>query len=297
MRAAVKQPGKVSAKLTDEGMTARNTMSGMLVCRSRRVTEPYYVEELGLYLYSGEELSYYIYHNATLISEDFLDERLYRFIGTGLGLTALENKLRKWADQADLTELLLVILQDIHYYDGDELYTFREQLQTLARKTPASRIREKADTLFTRGRYSAAGLYYDRLLHSSEPELRDPSFAGKVWAARGMAYARQYCWQDAVNCLTEAYRLLPRDEIRKRIYQISQIDGTVKIGEELMAGLPLEEADRWSAELSEAWEASADSPEAKQAAAWLDKDNIRRAYGLREVVLEWKGEYRRSLGQ
>lgn len=271
-------------------------MSGMLVCRSRRVTEPYYVEELGLYLYSGEELSYYIYHNATLISEDFLDERLYRFIGGGLGLTALENKLRKWADQADLTELLLVILQDIHYYDGDELYAFREQLQLLARKTPAGRLREKADTLFSRGRYAAAGLCYDRLLHSGEPELQDPAFTGKVWAARGMTFARQYNWQDAVSCLTEAHRLWPKEEIRKRLYQISQIDGNVRIGEELMAAVSLEQADRWSAELSDAWEASAESPEAKQVAAWLDKDNIRRAYGLREVVLEWKGEYRRSLG-
>ena len=103
-------------------------MSGMLLCRSHPVKEPYYVEELGLCLYSEEELSYYIYHNATLIGDDFLDERLYRFIGTELGLDNLERKLRKWAEQAELSELLLVILQDIHYYDSDELFHFREKL-------------------------------------------------------------------------------------------------------------------------------------------------------------------------
>ena len=143
-------------------------MSGMLLCRSHPVKEPYYVEELGLCLYSEEELSYYIYHNATLIGDDFLDERLYRFIGEELGMENLERKLRKWAEQAELSELLLVILQDIHYYDSDELYHFREKLAAMARKSPAARQKEKADTLFAAGRYAAAGQVYDRLLASEE---------------------------------------------------------------------------------------------------------------------------------
>ena len=145
-------------------------MGGMLACRSLKVKEPYYVEELGIYLYSGEELSYYIYHNAALIGDDFLDERLYRFIGKELQQESLEMKLRKWADQADLAELLLVILQDLHYYNGDELFAFREKLAALSRKSPAMRLMDKADALFKGGRYTTAGLFYDRLLHGKETE-------------------------------------------------------------------------------------------------------------------------------
>ena len=103
-------------------------MGSVLLCRNRQVNEPYYVEALGIMLYSAEELSYYIYHNATLIEENFLDERLFRFIGQELAMEDLEHKLRKWKAQAELSELLLVILQDIHYYDSDELYTFREEM-------------------------------------------------------------------------------------------------------------------------------------------------------------------------
>jgi len=271
-------------------------MSGMLVCRSLAVTEPYYVEELGIYLYSGEELSYYIYHNATLIGEDFLDERLYRFIGKELGMESLERKLRKWVDQADLTELLLVILQDIHYYDGDELFTFRETLQALARKSSAIRMKEKADTLFSRGRYAAAGLCYDRLLHSGEPEMKDPAFVGRIWFGLGMAHARQYCWQDAADALTEAWRIAPREEIRRRLYQITQIDSSVSASPEVLGSISLEQAERWKDELHESWERAGEAPETARVREWLSRDNIRRAYGLRELVLEWKGEYRRSLG-
>ena len=53
-------------------------MSGLILCRDKTVTHPYYVKELGLHLYTGEELCYFIYHNILLIGEEFLDEPLQR---------------------------------------------------------------------------------------------------------------------------------------------------------------------------------------------------------------------------
>ncbi len=270
-------------------------MGSILACRSLKVKEPYYVEELGLYLYSGEELSYYIYHNASLISEDFLDERLFRFIGKELGMENLELKLRKWADQAELSELLLVILQDIHYYNGDELFAFREQLSALSRKSPAMRLMDKADALFRRGRYSTAGLFYDRLLHGDEPELRDGGFTARAWAGRGMALARQYQWQDAVSCLEKAYELAPKDQYLKKICQIRQMNPEIRVGE----GIPAPREEQlavWKQELTDAWEQAKDEQKVKDVLSWLDKDGIRRSYGLQELVQEWKRDFRRSLG-
>ena len=55
-------------------------MSGLILCRDKSVTHPYYVKELGLHLYTGEELCYFIYHNIPLINEDFLDESLFEFL-------------------------------------------------------------------------------------------------------------------------------------------------------------------------------------------------------------------------
>lgn len=271
-------------------------MSGMLLCRNRRVTEPYYVEELGLSLYSGEELSYYIYHNAPLIDADFLGERLYRFIGSSLGMENLEKKLRKWADQAELPELLLVILQDIHYYDGDELYEFREEMNALSRLSPGRRLLKKADMLFARGRYSAAEHTYGELLEGDYPERKDPEFRGLLRYSLGMTSARQYLWQDAADSLVESLKDLRRPEVREALWQIRKIAPDVKIPDRIFADVPPSRLAEWDADFSSAKEQAGKEGKAAEAAGWMDKDNIRRAYGLRELVRQWKNEYRISLG-
>ena len=270
-------------------------MSGILLCRSHAVSEPYYVEELGLSLYSEEELSYYIYHNATLIEEDFLDERLYRFIGTELGMTDLERKLRKWQEQAELSELLLVILQDIHYYDSDELFHFREKLSALAKKSPAARMKEKGDALFAAGRYAAAAAIYDRLLASPGIGRADKLFVGAVWYNNGMALARQYLWQQAASCLTQACALTGSEEYKKKYYWITRM-APETADAEVLRGISPDTAARWEKEWKTARENARFSGKAQQAITWLDKDNIRRAAGLTELVEEWKKEYRRSIG-
>ena len=58
-------------------------------------------------------------------------------------MTGLETKLRKWSGQADLSELLLVILQDIHYYSSAELFAFKEQLERLFEELGITDCRER----------------------------------------------------------------------------------------------------------------------------------------------------------
>lgn len=271
-------------------------MSGMLLCRSQQAAEPYYVEELGISLYTGEELSYYIYHNAPLIGEDFLGERLYRFIGSGLGMENLEKKLRKWADQAELSELLLVILQDIHYYDGDELYEFREEMNALTRMSPGRRLLKKADMLFARGRYTAAEHDFGSLLEGNYPERKDPGFRGLLWYSLGMTAARQYLWQEAADCLVEAAKDLHQPEVRESLWQIRRIAPDVKIPDEIFADIEPSALAEWDASFSRIREQARSEGHAADAAVWMNKDNIRRACGLRELVRRWKNEYRISLG-
>ena len=268
----------------------------MLLCRSRQVNEPYYVEELGIYLYSGEELSYYIYHNAALIDDDFLGERLFRFIGRELGMEELEMKLRKWTSQAELSELLLVILQDIHYYDSEELFQFRENLRAQERRSAGMKMKEKADALFRLGRYAAAGNWYERLLNSKVPELGGADFRGKIMYARAMTFARQYDWEEAARYLWNSYQLSAQEETLKSLFRVSQMDGTISLPEPAQKALADCDTAGWKQEMEEAHQAAASSGKAATVSEWLNKDNIRRGYGLREIVREWKNEYRISLG-
>lgn len=53
----------------------------LILCRQEPVTSPYFVEELGVHLYSSQELNYVIYHHPLLVMEDFVNERLAAFYG------------------------------------------------------------------------------------------------------------------------------------------------------------------------------------------------------------------------
>ena len=44
-------------------------MGNLILSRPAEIKRPYYVSELGVHLYSAEELCYYIYHNAVLIDD------------------------------------------------------------------------------------------------------------------------------------------------------------------------------------------------------------------------------------
>ena len=269
-------------------------MGSVLLCRNRQVNEPYYVQELGIMLYSAEELSYYIYHNATLIEEDFLDERLFRFIGQELAMEDLEHKLRKWKAQAELSELLLVILQDIHYYDSDELYTFREKLRQESQKKPPVRMREKAELLIEHGRLSAADLTLRKLLGGNAPELADPAFAGRIYYLLGIVNARQYLWQEAAEYMSLAYERLGDDRTAKKLYQIRLADPGVTLP--VMPEPDEQQRFMWESEFRRIQTDAEDTGSAKDAAEWFDKDNIRRAAGLRDLVKTWKDQYRQSVG-
>ena len=121
-------------------------MGGLIYCREPEVTEPYFAGELGVYLYSAEELCYYIVNYVLLLPQDFFNEKLYRFIGVELRRPELAGKLRKWLSQTpDMYQGILVLLQDIHFYSESELLQFKQKLDELRGAGPQELLKKKGD--------------------------------------------------------------------------------------------------------------------------------------------------------
>ncbi len=271
-------------------------MSGLILCDSRKVQHPYYVEELGIYLYSGEELSYFIYHNLMLIGEDFLDERLFRFIGQELGMAGLETKLRKWSGQAEQSELLLVILQDIHYYSSAELFAFKERLERLAKSSTAEKMKAKADYLFSVGQYYGALRLYDRIFTLRSDELLSEGFRGNIWFNKGSALAGIFSFDQAAECYRQAYQLLQTEEPLRKLWELHFLDELVDIPQELQEKVPAETQYQWKAEWEKKRKRACFQGKAAEVAALREKDRVRQTEGLAALVRKWKSEYQRSQG-
>ena len=104
----------------------------LILCRQEPVASPYFVEELGVHLYSSQELNYVIYHHPLLVMEDFVNERLAAFLRTELRLPFLAERIQKWIQsRGPSDELLFLILQDCAFYTQAEQAAYRQKVAGL----------------------------------------------------------------------------------------------------------------------------------------------------------------------
>ena len=101
----------------------------LLLCRLEPVKHPFVVAELGVRLFSSQELCYVIYENPLLVMEDFVDERLIQFIREDLDMDFLAGKLENWKKSGeDPDNMLLLILAECSYYTSGEVNRYRQTL-------------------------------------------------------------------------------------------------------------------------------------------------------------------------
>ncbi len=269
-------------------------MGNLILCTGKKAENPFYVEELDLPIYTGEELCYFIYHNRMLIENSFFGEKLFSFLSTELGMTALAEKLRRWKEEMNLADLLLIILQDIHYYTQPQLLAFQEETNRLAMASPGELMQEKADYLFAHGQFYAAIRLYDSLLFLQEKESDQDEFKGSLWFKKATALVGIYSFDRAVECYERAYDLRKEMESLRRIYEIHCLDPLARFPAERFAEIPADILDQWKKEWEEAEKKARFEGKALQAAALQEEEPEKRAAGYQTLVTRWAKEYQRS---
>ncbi|MCI8402610.1 MAG: hypothetical protein HFI38_11090 [Lachnospiraceae bacterium] len=269
-------------------------MGGLIYCREPEVTEPYYVRELGIFLYSAEELCYYIVNYVLLIPSDFIGENLYRFIGRQLRRPELEEKLRGWmSQQADMYQGLLVILQDIHYYGDEELVQFRQKLEEFKRASGPEMMKKRGDFYLDVNQCGNALRTYDLLL--GEKGL-DAGFQARIWHNRGVACVRLMQMREAMDCFFRAWQVLKEESIVREMFILYCMEPGLTMPGEAIADVSGETQYRWKEELDAFRKNAAYMGKAKEIAEAFHKDVIRRREALRELLCGWKQEYREMAG-
>lgn len=107
----------------------------LLLCRQERVNRPYFMETLGIHLYSSQELSYVIFNHPLLVMDGFVDERLLKFLREELNQVVLVTKLERFLKNRENTDdALTIILQECDYYSSAEISRFRKMIAMLRKK-------------------------------------------------------------------------------------------------------------------------------------------------------------------
>ena len=267
----------------------------LLLCSQEYARRPYYVELLGIHLFTPQELSYVIYHYPLLVLDGFINDNLLEFLREELNQGFLAVKLERWLKrQENLDEALVLILQECGYYNGVEINRFRQRLVELRKKHPAEFSKLKADELFSMHQYTRAVQLYKELLDRPADKHMDDAFFGRVLNNLGACHARTFHFDKAYEAYEKAYLRSGQEELVERMYELTLLDPRIRLGEHVQAGITEEKKAAWAKKLAQARERAARSDGVAQLEALFKKDSIRRQAGQTEIVHRWKQEFRRQ---
>ena len=265
----------------------------LLLCRQEHVKRPYFMEAMGVQLYSSQELSYVIYNHPLLVLEGFVDERLLTFLREELNQGFLALKLERWMKNGDNPdEALLIILQECDYYSMSEVGRFRQMTASLRKKHPADFKRMKADELFSLRQYGRAVELYQELLAYPPGEYVDDLFFAKIWNNLGSCYGRMFQTEKAFEAFENSYRKMEQDEVLERLYHLSRIDERLVLSDELAGEITEQKKKTWNQRMEKAREKARGAEQMKELEALFHQDPVKRLEGEAELVYRWKQEYR-----
>ena len=69
-------------------------MSAVILCQVKQAEQPFYVNEVGISLYSAEELCWFMEQNLPLLDRVFFEEPLQKWIRQELSLERLADTLK-----------------------------------------------------------------------------------------------------------------------------------------------------------------------------------------------------------
>lgn len=268
----------------------------LMLCRQEPVASPYFIEELGIHIYSSQELCYVIYNHPLLVMEDFVNERLVAFLRTELRMPFLAERILKWIDgRGTSDELLFLILQDCSYYSKQEQANFRQEITNL-RKLPAEEYeKRRADYFYGLGLYGRSISMYEKLLDGDGRRKPSAEFRGKLWNNIAACYCKLFCYQKAMYAYECAWNEKPEREYIKRMYLLTRMEPELKMKDRYQELILKEDTDAWDKEMQENMKAAKESGPATRLAQMFEKDPIKRISGASEVLNRWKLEYRKMI--
>ena len=267
-------------------------MGRLLLCRGTEGKHPLYIKELGLNVYSAEELSYYIFNHAFFLDESFFSDELYAFLAQECRMPALEKKLRTAVNEGqDFATRVMLIQEEIHYYTDFELLAFKEKLTQIVSASAAERMKSQGDFMLQQQKYESALRLYDNALAETEKEP-DDRLRSRILCNRGSVYARLFAFREAAECFEKAYALEESEEMISRLFMVYQLDPSIPVRESLIDKIPAEKLHKWQEEMDVLKKNSSYKGKALEAREILEKNSVRRVAELEKMLMRWKQEYR-----
>lgn len=191
-------------------------MGSLILCHKKKAKQPYEIARVHMYIYTIEELCYYICNNLYLVDHTIINMQLCDWIGNELELPELGEKLHQELAQSHSEEqFILTVLKGSMIYAPSEITKIQNLLDQLRNQNEVERQKYKADSLFSSGEYASAILVYQAILNQEWDDSLKKTFYGRIYACLGAAYGRLLLYEEAADMYREALELYDDPDILK----------------------------------------------------------------------------------
>ncbi|MCR5651871.1 MAG: hypothetical protein K6F86_11900 [Lachnospiraceae bacterium] len=259
-------------------------------CIGKKTGTPFYIEQLGLNVYSFEELLYFLKGNAYILDDSVINEVLFDFIGKELELPDLHAQLKElYRKNKGLSDYVCTILAYGHYVNEEELENIRRIIEGNTDVKPFIRRKARGDFFFQNKNHVAAAEEYRAAI--SECDGSDRRLIS-VYHNLGMIYAGSYLFRESSAYFRKEWELSEDRDALKRYLKVLKIGvSKSEFEEEVLKTDPDPEVFEMAKEEIE----KAETEAGNEVSALMDlqyQDRVGFIRKAEEMILELKNEYR-----
>lgn len=189
----------------------------MVIFCGKSNNNPYYIKEADLNIRSIQELAYFIYNYAILISNSFITKSLILYIDNSLKLPRLASDVNEMFNKkVDLTDILIHIIANSNYYNDEEITIFRKKLLKLLSLPEEDYILNAGDKLFQLRKYEKAISQYSKISKTNNNAL----------LRLALSYAKLQFYEKAFDYFGELYKKTKSVNVLKEAYFCLKLNGT-----------------------------------------------------------------------
>ena len=227
-------------------------MGLVTICKYKRTSTPFYIEQAGINLYSLEELAWFLYHNICLADRQMFGERLQRWLAEEAGCADLARRIRNGIEAGSSFQNLVVsVVGAADLFDGKQLSELGERIRGLGSLQEQERLKMRADELLDNHNEWAAMEEYRHILRMHQNHRLGMAFYGAVWNNLGVCYARQFLFREAAQCFETSCEYDPDEAVEQQAKLAGQLaDGEIPPAERKPddGALPQKKLLRWEKE-------------------------------------------------
>ena len=265
---------------------------GYLLCNGVLAKHPYYIEEMGVSIYSSEELCYYICQNIYIISPTFINDSLVEFIRDELKMPESANRIARLIEDRELFSTKLVyLLREFHYYSEQEIKEFRKQFEAVQKMSVGKRLLAQGDYYYTQGRYQSALKSYDSLAKRKDDATISEELMANMYQHLALVYIKMGLYEEAMQNLNKSNDIKENDEVLKQAYFLLELRG-IQLPMSISSKIDFEKADLWKTEFEEVKEQEIMKVKSDETMAMFTKDSIRKKAEITRYIGALKKAFR-----